>query len=91
RSFVDRIKALHGKDGVLSVSVIHGFMAADVPEMGTRILVVTDNDKARGEALAEQLGRELYSMREKTAMTMLDAADGIDRALAVRAGNPGKP
>ena len=34
RSFVDRIKALQGKDGMLSVSVIHGFMAADVPEMG---------------------------------------------------------
>ena len=91
RSFVDRIKALHGKDGVLSVSVIHGFMAADVPEMGTRILVVTDNDKAKGDALAERLGRELYALREKTAMTMLSTDDGIDRALAVRAENPGKP
>ena len=91
RSFVDRIKALHGKDGVLSVSVIHGFMAADVPEMGTRILVVTDNDKAKGDALAERLGRELYAMREKTAMTMLNTADGIERALAVRAENPDKP
>ena len=48
RSFVDRIKALHGKDGVLSVSVIHGFMAADVAEMGTQILVVTDNDRDQG-------------------------------------------
>ncbi|RVA45188.1 M81 family metallopeptidase, partial [Mesorhizobium sp. M7A.F.Ca.CA.004.11.1.1] len=91
RSFVDRIKALHGKDGVLSVSVIHGFMAADVAEMGTRILVVTDDDKAKGDALAERLGRELYALREKTAMTMLSATDGIDRALAVRAENPGKP
>ena len=36
RSFVDRLKALQGKDGVLSVSVIHGFMAGDVPEMGTQ-------------------------------------------------------
>ncbi|MBZ9797134.1 M81 family metallopeptidase [Mesorhizobium sp. ES1-4] len=85
RSFVDRIKALHGKDGVLSVSVIHGFMAADVPEMGTRILVITDNDKAKGDALAERLGRELYAMRESTAMTMLSAAEGIERALTVRA------
>ena len=34
RSFVDRIKALHGKDGILSISVIHGFMAADVPDDG---------------------------------------------------------
>ena len=91
RSFVDKIKALHGKDGVLSISVVHGFMAADVPEMGTRILVVTDNDKASGDALAEELGRELYSMREQTAMTMLNTADGIDRALAVRAGRQDKP
>ena len=49
RSFVDRIKALQGKDGILSVSVIHGFMAADVPEVGTRILVVSDGDKAKGD------------------------------------------
>ncbi|MBN9257783.1 MULTISPECIES: M81 family metallopeptidase [unclassified Mesorhizobium] len=91
RSFVDRIKALHGTDGILSVSVIHGFMAADVPEMGTRIMVVTDNDRPRGDALAERLGRELYDLREKTAMTMLSAADGIERALAVRAAHRDKP
>ncbi|RWI90934.1 M81 family metallopeptidase [Mesorhizobium sp.] len=91
RSFVDKIKALHGKDGVLSVSVIHGFMAADVPEMGTRILVITDNDKEKGEKLAETLGRELYALREKTAMTMLSASAGIERALAVRAAQKDKP
>ena len=34
RGFVDRMKALEGRDGVLSVSVIHGFSAADVPEVG---------------------------------------------------------
>ncbi|MBA8905808.1 M81 family metallopeptidase [Aminobacter ciceronei] len=91
RSFVDRIKALHGKDGILSVSVIHGFMGSDVPEMGSRIVVVTDNDKAKGDALAEKLGRELYAMREKTAMEMLDTNAGIDRALAARKANPTKP
>ncbi len=91
RGFVDRIKALHGKDGVLSASVIHGFMAADVPEMGARIMVVTDNDKAKGDALAEQLGRELYALRGQLAMPMLGADQGIDRALEVRAANQAKP
>ena len=91
RSFVDRIKALHGKDGILSVSVIHGFMAADVPEMGTRIVVVTDNDQAKGDTLAERLGMELYAIREKTAMDMLGIDDGIDRALAARKASPAKP
>ncbi|PQA71528.1 M81 family metallopeptidase, partial [Brucella oryzae] len=91
RSFIDRIKAMHGKDGILSISVIHGFMAADVPEMGTRILVVTDNDPAKGAALAEKLGRELIAMREQTLMTMFDTDQGIDRALTAHAANPAKP
>ncbi len=91
RSFVDRLKAMQGKDGVLSISVIHGFMAADVPEMGTRILVVTDNDPAKGKSLAEKLGRELIALREQTLMTMFDTDQGIDRALAAHAANPAKP
>jgi microcystin degradation protein MlrC len=91
RSFVDRVKALQGKDGILSVSVIHGFMAADVPEMGTRIVVVTDNQKAKGDALAEKLGMELYAMREKTLMDMEGVEGGIDKALAAHRANPGKP
>jgi microcystin degradation protein MlrC len=91
RSFVDRLKMLQGKDGVLSVSVIHGFMAADVPEMGTRIVVVTDNDQNKGDALAQKLGMELYAMREKTLMDMEGVEAGIDKALAAHARRPGKP
>lgn len=91
RSFVDRIKALQGKDGILSVSVIHGFMAADVPEMGTRIMVVTDNDKAKGDALAEKLGMELFALREQTAMTMVSPAEGIALAIEAHAARPDMP
>ncbi|TGP54453.1 M81 family peptidase, partial [bacterium M00.F.Ca.ET.229.01.1.1] len=57
----------------------------------TRVLVVTDNDKAKGDKLAETLGRELYALREQTAMTMLSAAAGIEQALAVRAKRKDKP
>ena len=91
RSFVDRIKDLHGKDGVLSVSVIHGFMAADVAEMGTQIIVVTDNDRAKGDALAKALGMELYAMREQAIMTMVGASEGIDAAVAAHKADPAKP
>lgn len=91
RSFVDRIKAMHGKGPILSVSVIHGFMAADVPEMGTRILVVSDDDKPAGNSLARELGLELFAMRERTIMAMVNADEGIDQALAAARANPGKP
>ncbi len=91
RSFVDRLKAMEGKDGIVSISVIHGFMAGDVPDMGTRIVVVTDDAREKGDALASALGRELYGMRRQTAMPMLDTEAGLDRALELRATCPDKP
>lgn len=84
RSFVDRLKAMQGTDGILSISVIHGFMAGDSPDMGTRIVVVTDNEKAKGDALAQKLGHELYRMRKHTAMPMFDTDAGLDHVVAVR-------
>ncbi|MDI7862038.1 M81 family metallopeptidase [Rhizobiaceae bacterium n13] len=91
RSFVDRIKAMQGRGGILSISVIHGFMAADVPEMGTQIIVVTDNDKAGGDALARKLGEELFAMRARTAMEIVGPQQGIEDALKAHAGNRAKP
>ena len=35
RGLVDRIKAMEGKDGILSVSIAHCFPYGDVPEIGT--------------------------------------------------------
>lgn len=82
RGFVDRMKALEGAGPILSVSLIHGFMAADVPEMGTRMLVVSDGDPATGAALAQRLGREVIGLRGSTGMPMLGTAAGVDRAVA---------
>jgi microcystin degradation protein MlrC len=47
--FVAKMKNLEGRDGVLSVSLGHGFWQGDVPEHGTRVLVVTDNAKDKGD------------------------------------------
>ena len=68
RSFVDQMKALEAEEGILSVSLIHGFMAGDVPEMGTQMIVITDNDTERGARLAQELGQKIYSLRGTTKM-----------------------
>lgn len=76
RGFVDRCSALEGKDGILSVSVVHGFPWADVADMGAKIVVVADGDRAKAAALAERLGREFFALRHETqpAYTTLDQA-----------------
>ena len=86
RGFVDRIKALEGHDGVLSISVIHGFSAADVPDMGIKMLVITDDRPEAGAALAEKLGRELFALRGSIGHHMLGIDAAIDSALAVDGG-----
>jgi microcystin degradation protein MlrC len=85
RAFVDRIKAMEGKDGVLSISIAHCFPYADVEELTSRVLVITDADKAKGEALATRLGEELVAMRGKTAPDYLDIATAVGEAISANA------
>src|SRR5580658_2673631 len=91
RGFVDRLRTMQGQDGVLSLSLIHGFMAADVPEMGTQMLAIVDGDAAKAAALARTLGLEIFGLRGRTAMPMLDIDAGLDAALALAARRTGKP
>ncbi len=86
QGFVARMKALEGRDGVLSVSLGHGFPWADVADLGAKVLVVTDGDPARAEALAAELGRELQALRGRTAAPMLGHEEGLERALAIAGG-----
>ena len=80
RGFVDKIKALEGSGSILSISVIHGFMAGDVPDLGSRIVVITNDDQVAGDNLAADLGAELFSMRGKTRPEFLTACDAFDKA-----------
>jgi microcystin degradation protein MlrC len=85
--FVDRMAELEGRDGVLSVSLAHGFPWGDVPDMGTRTLVVTDDREREGAALARSLGDALFGMRERLSPEYLS----IDEALDHGVGHPSGP
>ncbi|ESZ37588.1 hypothetical protein X731_29900 [Mesorhizobium sp. L2C054A000] len=87
RKLIDRIQDMEGKDGVLSVSLGHGFALSDVPEMGSRVLVVTDNDKATGDLLAKEIGMEFVSMRADAPNSPMSIADGVTSAISM-AGAP---
>jgi microcystin degradation protein MlrC len=85
RGFVDRARALEGRDGIVSISSIHGFPWGDVPDLGTKLLVYADRDAARAQALATRLGTELRGICDAMRVRgpSIDAA--IDAALAATA------
>jgi microcystin degradation protein MlrC len=87
RGFVDKLFALEQSEpGLLSLSVVHGFMAGDVPEMGTKVVAVTDAQPERGSVLAEQLGRELFAMRGTFMVSQVDEKTAVDAAIAAARG-----
>src|SRR5262245_65262536 len=86
RSFVDKIKAMEGKDGILSISIGHCFPYADVPELSGRVLVIADGDKSKADALASQLGEEMVAMRGKTMPAYLGIEAAIAAALRLDGG-----
>lgn len=81
KSYVDKIKALEGHDGVLSISFGHGFPWGDVPDLGSKIVVITNDDAQGAAELAESLGRELYAMRATAVPQYLSIDDALDQAL----------
>ena len=98
RTFVDDMLARERKDGILSLSLVHGFPWADIPTIGTRMLAITDGHQERAEAAAEEWGRRFYSLRHQVNFDSLPVDEALDKALAIdrrpvvvadQADNPG--
>jgi microcystin degradation protein MlrC len=86
RTFVDELTSLEERDGVLNAWLGHGFPYGDVPDMGSNMVVVTDDDAALGDALAEQMGRKFFSMREEVHVPTQTIAACLDQAEAALGG-----
>ncbi|HEY2892359.1 MAG TPA: M81 family metallopeptidase [Dongiaceae bacterium] len=87
RGFVDKMMAMEGKNGVLSVSLSHCFPWADVPDIGAKTIVITDGDPSKATALAADLGKEFFGLRHKIAPKFLLLDEALEEALALE----GKP
>jgi microcystin degradation protein MlrC len=86
RSLVDRINSLEGRDGILSISIVHGFPAADVHDVGTKIVVVSDDAPERGEALARSLAKDVLGFGGNRLPPMPSPAEAVADALTIDGG-----
>lgn len=84
---IDRARAMEREPGVLAATVLGGFPFADVPFAGVAMIVVTDNDRARAQALADELATICWERRERFTIQPTPVADAIAEALAGEAGS----
>ena len=86
RDFVDRLQSLEGRDGILSLSLIHANPWLDVEHVGARMLVIADGDQELAEKTARTLGEEFWGLRNATGTTYLDIDQAFDAALLENKG-----
>ena len=79
-SLYKRANQMLEKADVLSNSVILGFPYADVEEMGSGFIVVTDNDRSHAQQLADQLGETLLSRKDEFKAHLTGIEDALDQA-----------
>lgn len=80
---VAELRAAEQKPGVLSASIGHGFPWADVPDVGTRVLVYADRDTALAAREALAIARELYAARHVLRPQLPDIASSLERAASL--------
>lgn len=82
REFVDAmIVAPAEEDGLLHLSLTHGFPWGDVPETGTRMIAIVDGDRAQAAETAERWGRRFWDLRHATRLNTPNLSDGLTRAV----------
>ena len=82
RDFVDEMIAREGRDGVLSLSLSHGFPWGDTARTGTRMLAITDGNADLAEDVTEEFGKKLWDLRGQLLAGWPDIGGALDRVAA---------
>jgi microcystin degradation protein MlrC len=71
--------------GVIDVSFVHGFPHTDIPNMVLTVVATTDNDPALAERAAKAVADAIWKRREEFLVTLPEAEEAIQQALATDA------
>ena len=78
--FYADMAAAEGHDGILSLTLNHGFPWADVPLAGAKMIAVADGSMELAQQAAETWGRRFYRMRAEADLPFTPFAEAIEEA-----------
>ncbi len=85
--FVEELKQAEQAENVLAVSFNHGFPWGDVPHVGGKMLVVTDDDLPLAQTIAKDFSDKIYAIRDSARLPSIEMEEGLQQAIA----SPNKP
>lgn len=81
RMLYDLAAEIRSRPQVLSTSILLGFPYADVEEMGSAFVVVTDGDPDLAQSLADEMASRLVAHREQFVGQFISADEAIKTAM----------
>lgn len=84
QGFVADMQAQEGRDGVLSVSLVHGFPWGDCARVGTRMLVIADGDAEKAQSVAQGFADTLWGLRDQLLPDWPSIEGALDKAAATK-------
>jgi microcystin degradation protein MlrC len=78
---IELCDAAEQRPGVLDATFVHGFPLADGPQVGTSVLVTTIAGEADALALAGELAREIWRLRDRCVVPMFAVDEAVTLAL----------
>jgi microcystin degradation protein MlrC len=79
-TFIRHCESLEEREDVLAAGIMLGHPPTDVPEQGSRIVIVTDNNRQLAQTEAVALGRDFWSMRQRMQAVLYSVEEAIEKA-----------
>jgi microcystin degradation protein MlrC len=72
------VHEIERRPGILSITLATGFPWADVPQMGSSVIVVADGDPALARATADEIGAWVWQRRQQWHRRPLSTGEALD-------------
>ncbi|MBI1735853.1 MAG: M81 family metallopeptidase [Candidatus Rokubacteria bacterium] len=83
RRLYDRAAEMERDPKVVSISIFAGFPLADIHDAGLSVYVITNDDQALADRLADELSDLAWKHRQEFVHTALPVREAVARALAI--------
>lgn len=77
---IAELHRIEAQPGVICGSIATGFPLSDVPDMGSSVYIVTNNDQALAQRYADELGAWIWERRTQWQLPMPSTADALRTA-----------
>ena len=81
RSFVDGLHKAEQRDGVISVSFVHGFPWGDCEDVGAKVLVYSNGDKKLAKSTAKMVSDAIWDIKDDTMLETISVDQAVELAL----------